>query len=194
MADFKTGHAQPAGFAAGAIKDGASLGTFTFKSGQSYNAGGTAEVRVRLINGILVGLIEEKTSTGASVYSSRVKQAQFFTNLTSLVVESGNMTAIAGQVATLNQLSTLGIQDNATSVPGTATGQAIGWEQSATGTLTKTSGTGGTNTGGNNLVNPNTPNSDDPATTTKWKKWMTYVAIGVGVVIVAIVAMKYIKK
>jgi hypothetical protein len=188
MADFKTGHAQPAGFTAGAIKDGASLGVFTFKSGQSYNAGGTVEVKVRLVSGILVALCEEKTATGTVVYSSRVKQHQFILNLSSLVVEGGNMTAIANQVATINQLTTLGIADNAPTVPGTASGQAIGWEQSATGTLTKAGGT----------INPITGLVDTPTTTTtttsKWKKWMTYALIGVAVVVVAVVGYRYFKK
>lgn len=198
MADFKTGHAQPAGFMAGAIKDGASLGLFKIKTDIATAPNGTFEVKVRNVSGKLVALTEIRLASGSVVESFRVKQAQYVINVANQwVVEKDNLLAIGNLVATISELNTLGVSDNG-QVSGTATGAALGYEQNLSGMLTKSGTTPPPGLGTiniNKFLPDGTPNPNyvEPTVIKDRKKWLTYALVGVVVVLVAVFGYRAFK-
>lgn len=160
---FATGHTAPAGFAAGQLADGASIGTFRIKNAHPTAGGGTVEVFIRAYGGKNVVLTEYRNATSGMVESKRVKQADFLTNVNNdvLAAPSDVLRNLVPLVANAAQLVAIGVQDNG-QVPGTASGK-LSLTQNADGVVSAYTGTGAVTPQGAVGVYPDKPGSPSPA-------------------------------
>ncbi len=78
---FPSGHVAPAGFVAGPLVDGASLGKFAMSSSNGIAAGGTLEIKVLYRSAKLIGVMSITSAAGTAIYTNQVKQRNYFLNL-----------------------------------------------------------------------------------------------------------------
>lgn len=136
---FPSGHNPRSGFAAGQLRDGQSIGTFTVTnyvpSGQSSAITVLYDVRVRYYQNTLIAVVGVlKQSDNSVVEAYMVKQAQYLLNVANAVGSTAVPTLrdLATLVASLSKLQSLNIPDNG-NVPTQPSDLPIPFQQDADG-------------------------------------------------------------